>query len=86
MGTGVARMDVARRLNAHRVLSLALCFSVLVGWGAFACAAGWVASDLRDLRAELAQLKFRQDQLLVERSQPEAVGNLVPRRPWTDPS
>ena len=79
-------MDVARQLNAHRVLSLALCFSVLVGWGAFAYAAGWLASDLRDLRAELAQLKLRQDRLLVERSQPEAVGNLVPRRPWTDPS
>ena len=86
MGTGVAQMDVERQLNAHRVLSLALCFSVLVGWGAFAYAAGWLASDLRELRAELAQLKLRQDHLFVDRSQQEAVVNLVPLRPWTDPS
>lgn len=86
MGTGAARMDMARRLNSHRVLSLVLCFLVLVGWGAFAYAAGYLASDMRDLRAELAQLKFGQDHLLVERSQPEAIGNLVPQHPWTDPS
>ena len=55
---GMVRMDMARRLNAHRVLSLALCSLVLVGWGAFA-----------DLRAELAQLKASQDQLLAERAQ-----------------
>jgi septal ring factor EnvC (AmiA/AmiB activator) len=55
---GMVRMDMARRLNAYRVLSLALCSLVLVGWGAFA-----------DLRAELAQLKASQDQLLAERAQ-----------------
>src|SRR3954453_11898628 len=55
---GIVRMGMARRLNAHRVLSLALCSLVLVGWGAFA-----------DLRAELAQLKASQDQLLAERAQ-----------------
>ena len=55
---GMFRMNMARRLNAYRVLSLALCSLALVGWGAFA-----------DLRAELAQLKARQDQLLAERTQ-----------------
>ncbi len=64
---GMVRMDMARRLNAHRVLSLALCSLALVGWGAFG-----------DLRAELAQLKASQDQLLAERKQQqEAVGNLA---------
>jgi len=64
---GMVRMNMARRLNAHRVLSLALCSLVLVGWGAFA-----------DLRAELAQLKASQDQLLAERTQQqEAVGDLI---------
>jgi len=63
---GMVRMNMARRLNAYRVLSLALCSLVLVGWGAFA-----------DLRAELAQLKASQDQLLAERTQQqEAVGDL----------
>ena len=63
---GMVRMHMARRLNAYRVLSLALCSLVLVGWGAFA-----------DLRAELAQLKASQDQLLAERTQQqEAVGDL----------
>src|SRR4051812_10156857 len=46
-----------RRLNAHRVLSLTVSFLALVGWGAFAYAAGSSASAERDLRAELAQLK-----------------------------
>src|SRR3954464_11542814 len=64
---GMVRMDMARRLNAYRVLSLALSSLALVGWGAFA-----------DLRAELAQLKASQDQLLAERTQQqEAVGDLI---------
>ena len=64
---GMVRMDMARGPNAHRVLSLALCSLALVGWGAFA-----------DLRAELAQLKATQDQLLAERTQQqEAVGDLI---------
>jgi hypothetical protein len=64
---GMVRIDMARRLNAYRVLSLALCSLVLVGWGAFA-----------DLRAELAHLKASQDQLLAERTQQqEAVGDLI---------
>jgi Tfp pilus assembly protein PilO len=64
---GMVRMDMARRLNAYRVFSLALCSLALVGWGAFA-----------DLRAELAQLKASQDQLLAERKQQqEAVGDLT---------
>ena len=63
---GMVRMHMARRLNAYRVLSLALCSLVLVGWGAFA-----------DLRAELAHLKASQEQLLAERTQQqEAVGDL----------
>ena len=60
-------MHMARRLNAYRVLSLVLCSLALVGWGAVA-----------DLRAELAQLKASQDQLLAERTQQqEAVGDLI---------
>jgi chromosome segregation ATPase len=64
---GMVRMDMARRLNAYRVLSLALCSLALVGWGAFA-----------DLRAELAQSKAAQDQLRAEREQQQAaVGDLA---------
>ena len=64
---GMGRMNMSRRLKAYRVLSLALCSLVLVGWGAFA-----------DLRAELAQLKASQDQLLAERTQQqEVVGDLI---------
>jgi hypothetical protein len=64
---GMVRMHMAQRLRAYRMLSLALCSLVLVGWGAFA-----------DLRAELAQLKASQDQLLAERTQQqEAVGDLI---------
>src|SRR5215210_2570101 len=64
---GMVSMHMARRLNAYRVLSLVLCSLALVGWGAFA-----------DLRAELAQLKASQDQLLAERKQQqEAVGDLT---------
>src|SRR3954462_5882199 len=62
----MVRMDMPRRLKAYRVLSLALCSLALVGWGAFA-----------DLRVELAQLKASQDQLLTERKQQEAVGDLT---------
>src|SRR4051794_5983687 len=64
---GMVRMHMARRLRAYRMLSLALCSLALVGWGAFA-----------DLRAELAQLKASQDQLLAERiQQQEAGGDLI---------
>jgi flagellar motility protein MotE (MotC chaperone) len=70
---GMVRMDMARRLNAHRVLSLALCFLALVGWGAFAYAAGSSASAERRFREELAHLKASQDQLLAERNQQQAV-------------
>jgi Tfp pilus assembly protein PilO len=64
---GMVRMHMARRLRACRMLSLALCSLALVGWGAFA-----------DLRAELAQLKASQDQLLAERiQQQEAGGDLI---------
>ena len=67
MRVGMARMDLIRRLNAHRVLSLTVSFLALVGWGAFA-----------DLRAELAHLRASQDQLLAERKQQqEAVGELA---------
>src|SRR3954463_16400536 len=67
MRVGMVRMDMARRPKVHRVLSLVLCSLALVGWGAFA-----------DLRAELAQLKASQDQLLAERiQQQEAVGDLI---------
>jgi hypothetical protein len=63
----MVRMNMARRLNAYRVLILALCSLALVGWGAFA-----------DLRAELAQLKASQDELLAERTQQqEAGGDLI---------
>ncbi len=74
---GMVRMDMARRLNAHRVLSLALCLLALVGWGAFVYAAGSSASAERRFREELAQLKASQDQLLAERNQQQAaVGDL----------
>src|SRR5215211_2424285 len=64
---GMVRMHMAQRLRAYRMLSLALCSLALVGWGAFA-----------DLRAELAQMKASQDQLLAERTQQqEAVGDLI---------
>ena len=33
MRVGMARMDLIRRLNAHRVLSLTVSFLALVGWG-----------------------------------------------------
>ncbi len=75
---GMVRMDTARRLNAHRVLSLALCLLALVGWGAFAYAAGSSASAERRFREELAQSTAAQDQLLAERNQQQAaVGDLT---------
>ncbi len=78
VGMAMARMDLTRRLNAHRVLSLTLCFLVLVGWGAFAYSAGSSVSTERDLRAELAQSKAAQDQLRAERDhQQAAVGDLT---------
>src|SRR5215204_982712 len=78
MRVGLARMDLTRRLNAHRVLSLAVSFLALVGWGAFAYSAGSSASAERDLRAELAQSQAAQDQLRAERDQQKAaVGDLA---------
>jgi chromosome segregation ATPase len=71
-------MDLTRRLDAHRVLSLTVSFLALVGWGAFAYSAGSSASAERDLRAELAQSKAAQDQLQAERDQQQAaVGELT---------
>ena len=62
----MVRMGMPRRLKAYRVLSLALCSLALVGWGAFA-----------ERRAELTQLKARQEQLLAERTQhQQAMGDL----------
>ena len=59
-------------------VSLTVSFLALVGWGAFAYSAGSSASAARDLRAELAQLKATQDQLLIEQTQQQAaVGDLA---------
>ena len=78
MWEAMVRMDMARRLKAHRALSLGLCSLALVGWGACAYAVGSSASTQRDLRAELAHLRASQDQLLTERTQHRAaVGDLV---------
>jgi len=75
---GMARMDVTRRLNAHRTLSLTVSFLALIGWGAFAYAAGSSASAERQLRAELAQSTAAADQLRAERDQHQAaVGDLT---------
>src|SRR5215211_9198220 len=75
---GMAQMDLERRLNANRALSVTMSFLALVGWGAFAYAAGSSTSAERDLRAELAQLKANQDQLRAERDQHQAaVGDLT---------
>ena len=54
MSVGMVRMDLTRRLNAHRTLNLTVSFLALVGWGAFAYSAGSSASAERDLRAALA--------------------------------
>src|SRR3954470_18380487 len=78
MSIGMVRMDLTRRLNAHRTLSLTVSFLALVGWGAFASSAGSSASAERDLRAALAQSQFAQDQLRAERDQQQAaVGDLT---------
>ena len=78
MWEAMVRMDMARRLKAHRALSLGLCSLALVGWGACAYAVGSSAGTQRDLRAELAHLRASQDQLLAERTQHRAaVGDLV---------
>ena len=78
MRRGMARIDMVRRLKAHRTLSLILTFLTLVGWGAFAYSAGSAAIATRDLRAELAQSKAAQDQFLAERDQHQAaVGDLT---------
>jgi len=74
----MARIDMVRRLKAHRTLSLILTFLTLVGWGAFAYSAGSAAIATHDLRAELAQSKAAQDQLRAERDQHQAaVGDLT---------
>ena len=71
-------MDLTRRLNAHRVLSLTVSFLALVGWGALAYSAGSSASAERDLRAALAQSQAAQDQLRAERDhQQAAAGDLT---------
>src|SRR5687767_794073 len=74
----LVRMDLTRRLRAHRTLSLTVSFLALVGWGAFAYAAGSSASAERNLRAELAQSQAAQDQLRAEQDQQQAaVGDLA---------
>src|SRR4051812_7399275 len=69
MSVGMVRMDLTRRLNAHRTLNLTVSFLALVGWGAFASSAGSSASAERHLRAALAQSQVAQDQLRAERDQ-----------------
>ena len=66
---GMAQMDLRRRLNANRALSATMSFLALIGWGAFAYAAGSSVRAERQLRDELAQSKAAQEQLLVERNQ-----------------
>ena len=71
-------MDTTRRLKMHRTLSVGLCSLALGGWGACAYAVGSSAGTQRDLRAEAAQLRASQDQLLAERTQHRAAaGDLV---------
>ena len=75
---GMVRMDMERRLNANRTLSVTMSFLALVGWGGFAYSAGSSSVATRDLRAELAQLTAAQDQLRAERDQHQAaVGDLA---------
>src|SRR5215218_1061222 len=75
---GMAQMDLKQRLKANRALSVTMSFLALVGWGAFAYAAGSSARTERDLRAELAQSTAAQDQLRAERDQHQAaVGDLA---------
>src|SRR4051812_17381690 len=78
MRVGIARRDMTRRLNAHRMLSLTVSFLALIGWGAFAYSVGSSARTERQLRDELAQSKAAQDQLRAERDQQQAaVGDLT---------
>jgi chromosome segregation ATPase len=72
MREAMVRMDMARRLKANRVLSTTMSALALMGWGAFAYAAGTSARAERQLRDELAQSKAAQEQLLAERSQQQA--------------
>ena len=72
---GMAQMDLRRRLKANRALSATGSLLALIGWGAFAYSAGLSARTARDLRAELAQSKAAQEQLLAERTQQQAVGD-----------
>jgi len=62
-------MDLKRRLNVHRVLSLTVAFLALVGWGAFAYSAGSSLTVERQLLEELAQAKAGQDELLAKERQ-----------------
>src|SRR3954454_2066988 len=66
---GMAQMDLRRRLNANRALSATMSVLALIGWGAFAYAAGSSVRAERQLRDELAQSKAAQEQLLAERNQ-----------------
>jgi Tfp pilus assembly protein PilO len=75
---GMAQMDLNRRLNANRTLSVTMSFLALVGWGAFAYAAGSSVSTERQLRNELTQSTATHDQLRAERKQQQAaVGDLA---------
>ena len=78
MRVGMVRMDLTRRLDAHRALSLTVSFLALVGWGAFA--------DSWDRRRAPSVIsapnwpnpKAAQDQLQAERDQQQAaVGELT---------
>jgi uncharacterized protein (DUF3084 family) len=68
----VDTIGAMRRLNAHRVFSLIVGFCALIGWSGFAYSTGASANVQRELRAELAQLKAGQEQLLAERHQQQA--------------
>ena len=75
---GMAQMDLKQRLNANRTLSVTMSFLALVGWGAFAYAAGSSVSTERQLRNELTQSTATHDQLRAERKQQQAaVGDLT---------
>ena len=69
----VDTIGAVRRLNAHRVFSLIVGFCALIGWSGLAYSTGTSATVQRELRAELAQLKASQEQLLAERHQQQAV-------------
>ena len=68
----VDTIGAVRRLNAHRVFSLIVGFCALIGWSGLAYSTGTSATVQRELRAELAQLKASQEQLLAERHQQQA--------------